>query len=536
LAEEGELGDAEQDYKKLTTFDDRAVTAYVLLGDFYMRHGRPDDAVAALEEGLSAHPDDLVLTRSLMKALFGRSGAQDRQRALDLLASLEQRLPLDSELMTIRAVQMAADGTPESLKVAREKLERAIELEPTAYQAHLALISVAMQQGDYANARSYAVRALSSNPGNAALQAARARAELAMGNGPVAVELAHTVLEKDPNHVDALSVLAEAAMAGNDPALLEESRLRIEPLIQRDPENEGLLILRARLLNSLGQPQKAIPELESYVQTAKGKNSVAAAVTLADLYRLSGEMDKSLRQIERVEQMDPDGLTGVHARLLWLIAQNRHDELQHISSAYLSAKKQDLAILLDAGSRLAALEPVELKREGLKLFERAAALDPTSESIRMGLASMLYQTGDAERAKEIYRELLKQRPDNARALNDLAWVLQEHDRDFDTALEMANKGLRLAPDDLYLLDTRGTILANMPDRLVAARSDFQRLVELSPPDSDRKAKSLLRLARVCVKLNDLAAAKQHLQEALRIDQKIHVFTSQEREEIAQIVQ
>jgi tetratricopeptide (TPR) repeat protein len=155
---------------------------------------------------------------------------------------------------------------------------------------------------------------------------------------------------------------------------------------------------------------------------------------------------------------------------------------------------------------------------------------------RVGLASTLYQTGDAERAKEIYRELLKQNPNDVRVLNDLAWVLQEHDRSYDAALEMANKGLSLAPNDLHLLDTRGTILTNMADRLADARSDFRRLVELSPPDSDRKAKALLQLGRVCAKLNDAAEARQRLQEALRLDEKLNVFTPDERSEITQIVQ
>jgi tetratricopeptide (TPR) repeat protein len=154
----------------------------------------------------------------------------------------------------------------------------------------------------------------------------------------------------------------------------------------------------------------------------------------------------------------------------------------------------------------------------------------------VGLASTLYQTGDAERAKEIYQELLKQHPNDIRVLNDMAWVLQEHDRSYDAALEMANKGLSLAPDDLHLLDTRGTILASMADRLADARSDFRKLVELSPPDSDRKAKALLQLGRVCAKLNDATEAGQRLQEAMTIDRKINVFTPDERSEITRIVQ
>lgn len=92
------------------------------------------------------------------------------------------------------------------------------------------------------------------------------------------------------------------------------------------------------------------------------------------------------------------------------------------------------------------------------------------------------------------------------------------------------------PDELHLLDTRGVILSNMPNRLADAKRDFQRLVNLTLTDEIQQAKALLQLGRVCAKLNELAVAKQHLQKALEIDQKINVFTPEERLEIEGIIQ
>lgn len=149
-------------------------------------------------------------------------------------------------------------------------------------------------------------------------------------------------------------------------------------------------------------------------------------------------------------------------------------------------------------------------------------------------SSTLYQTGDVEGAKKVYQELLKQNPNDIRVLNDLAWILQEKDRQYDAALELANRGLSLAPKDQHLLDTRGTILANMPNRLADARTEFERLLELAPSDSQRQAKTLLQLGQVCARLNDVAGAKQYVTRALEIDRKINVFTEAQRSEIARI--
>jgi tetratricopeptide (TPR) repeat protein len=431
---------------------------------------------------------------------------------------------------------MLEESTPRSLKTAREKLENVIKLEPTAVDAHLVLIGIAMQEGEYETARDCAIRAVGSNPDNLALLSARGRAELALENTQMAGQLAHLVLQKDPNNTEARDVLVAAALSSKNSSLLEEARTLVESATGSDPTDEKLLLSRARILVSMELPQIAIPELEAYCQTKKGSSSVDAIVTLADLYRIGGDMDQAKQRIEQAERLEPKNQTVIHARFLLLVAQKRFEELAGISSAYLSAKEQDPTTLVRAALVLAALDSMTLKREGLKLFEHAVALSPTSKDARLGLAFTLYQTGNAERAERIYQELLEQYPNDIQILNDLAWILQEHYHRYEAALELANRALSLAPSDLYILDTRGTILSNLADRLADARNDFERLVELSLPDSRQRAKALLQLGRICAKLNDLVQAKQHLQNALEIDRKIDVFTPDERSEIARIVQ
>jgi tetratricopeptide (TPR) repeat protein len=251
-------------------------------------------------------------------------------------------------------------------------------------------------------------------------------------------------------------------------------------------------------------------------------------------------MEKSKQKIEQTQRVDPNNQTVTHARVLWLVSQNRFEELKGISSAYISAKEQDPAMLLRAALIFANSGSSELRKEGLKLFEHAATLSPISAEARLVWASALYQSGDADRAEKIYREWLSQHPDDVRALNNLAWILQEHYQRYDAALELANKGVRLAPDDpnllRNLLDTRGTILTNLPDRLADAKNDFARLTELLPADTPDKVKTLLRLGRICAQLDDLPQAKQHLQRALEIDRKINCFTETERSEITRILQ
>ncbi|MBM4027708.1 MAG: tetratricopeptide repeat protein, partial [Planctomycetes bacterium] len=545
LAREGESEKAERDYKKLTTVGDarNRVLGYLLLSNFYAERNDPNQAVATLKESLDAYPEDLNLKRGLMRLLFRRARGEDRNKAVEILTALETRLPQDPELMRLRAVLLLEEPTIESVGKARAILETVVKLEPTAVDAHLLLIGLAMQASEHQAARDYAIRALGSNLNNRDLLAARARAELALENAPLAGQLARLILQEDPNHTEAISMLLDAGQRSSNSSLLEEARTRIEAAVRRAPTNEKLLLSRARILTALNQPKAAIPELETYSQTAQGNGNIAVLVTLADLHRLTGDVDRSKQWIEQAQRLDPSNQTVTHARLLWLVSQNRWAELKGIGSAYLSAPAQDPALLVRAGSILAVASEMELKKEGLQLFERAAVLSPTSVDARLGLASTLYQTGDAERAEKIYKDVLGQHPTNVRALNDLAWILQEHYKRYEDALKLADKGLKLAPKDRNLLDTRGTILMNLPDRLADAKNDFQELAGLWPDDTRGKGRALFQLGCVCAKMNDLAQAKEHLQKALEIarkimetDPKADIFTADERAEIAKIIQ
>ena len=536
LADEGEFERAEQDYRKLTTFTDKAATGFELLSSFYARSQKLDQAVAAVQEGLNAYPTDLGLKRRLMKLLLQRAQGQDREKGVQILAELEEQLPQDPEIMKIRVLQMMEKPTPESLKTVIEKLETVVRLEPAGVDTHLVLIDIAMQQGRYEAARDYAVRASGPNPNNLALLLARGKAELALANSSMAFQLTRLALQQAPDNWDALDLLVEAAFRGGDRNLQEEARTLTESALGRDPKNERLLLSRSRVLVFLGRPQMAIPEMEVYCRTEKGAGSIPALLMLAEAYRLAGDAGHSKQRIDQAQQLAPDSQAVIHARFLWLVSQKRFEELPQIVSAYLSAKDQNPQTVIAAASILVAQDSTSLKKEGVRLFEHAVALSPTLTNARLGLASSLYQSGDAEGAEKSYRAFLAQYPDDTRALNDLAWILQEHYRRYADALELANRGLKLAPGDAHLLDTRGTILSNLPDRLADAKTDFETLLRSIPSsDARQQARTLAQLGRICTKLNDTAQAKKYLENALEIDKKANVLTPAERSEIAEIL-
>ena len=192
-------------------------------------------------------------------------------------------------------------------------------------------------------------------------------------------------------------------------------------------------------------------------------------------------------------------------------------------------------LLLAAASVLSASAESSDRDQARILVEKVAAAAPRRLGLQLELAALRYRLGQVDLAQEAYRRILRDAPATPRALNDLAWILAEHDRNYDEALDLANTGLRLLPSDANLLDTRGTILLRQ-DRPSEAKADFLRLLDTTAPGSPARARTLVQLARACSDLNEPAAVRTYLDEALRIDEAKGVFDAAVRTEIQQMLQ
>ena len=537
LGREGDLQGAEAEYVKLTADPNRGNEGYMLLGNFYAENGRLDDAIGALKNGSARDPNSLVMKRSLMRALFFRGGPEDVNEAGELLDHLTKEMPNDPQLIKVRAMQRLAEYRQDPNNVAyldeaRDMLETVVRDEPTAVDAHQALIGIAMQEGKHDAARDYAMRAIGTNPNNPDLLFTQAQVELALDNPRMALEAAQMALAEDPNHAGARSVILTVAASTREGGALEAAVDMLDRKLATDPDNEGALLSRAQMLVFSGEPARAIPELLAYCESEEGETAIDAIVTLADLYRLTSDMEKADGWLKRAEAVDANSSNVVYSRLLWLVAQGRNEEVRTLIEERFSAVEREPAMVVKTAMVLAATNAPALKEKAVELFEQALELLPGLASARLGLASTLYQNGDAAGAKQQYEKLLEEYPENVQVLNDLAWIYQESDHNYAKAVELADKGLSLEPDNANLLDTRGTILMNMPGRLEDARRDFQALVTKQPEGSQGRAKALLQLGRVCVKLGNTDEAKRHFNAALEIDQTIGVLTEEERAEMA----
>jgi tetratricopeptide (TPR) repeat protein len=164
-----------------------------------------------------------------------------------------------------------------------------------------------------------------------------------------------------------------------------------------------------------------------------------------------------------------------------------------IGNVALAAGKYDLAIaefqrLLDgtdrnsrnaAGLYLRLGEAYRHKGDldfSATMFEQAQRLDPGNPTAGSGLALVMEARGQKEAAEAQYRKIVEANPDNALAINNLAFVLADQSKDLDMALAYAHRARQLAPNDPSVADTLGWVYVKMnnPDEALTILREVVR--------------------------------------------------------------
>ena len=149
-------------------------------------------------------------------------------------------------------------------------------------------------------------------------------------------------------------------------------------------------------------------------------------------------------------------------------------------------------------------------------LSRAKALEPTLSggdtverlALDQVMASALHQTGQGEQARVYYERLVELMPDNASALNNLAYLLAEDLDNPGEALPLAERAVELNPKNAQVLDTLGWIQFKL-GRTDAARRTLESSIEVEALTANH-----LHLAELLIEQGYRAEAERHLQTVI----------------------
>jgi tetratricopeptide (TPR) repeat protein len=459
------------------------------------RLGRPRDALATLNAGLTSMPDATELLSEKI-SLLRRTGQLDAASAE--IEALAQKQPDSPKLAWLRAELASARGDHVT---AAAIYAGSLAGRPLDIHCRMRLANTLNQLGQREEALATVTEGLALMPGAAELLAAQIAALLRLARLEEAAATIASFEQRHADHPKLAWLKAELASARGDhgaAAAIYAGSLRAQP---RDVR------CRLRLVSSLKQADRLREALAALAEGLELTPGDADMLTeQISVLQRSGQLDASAAAAAAFAQQHPN-----HPKLAWLkaelaAARGDHAAAAAIYAGMLRAHPQDtrcrvrligclkqldrhgeaLALLADglaltpAASDLRVEEIMVLQHSGqsdrasaaLAAFAQQHPEHPTLDWIRAELAS---GRGDHAAAAEIHAGLLQSRPFDSRCRLRLASSLRQLDR-HDEALEILDKGLALMPGAVDLLVERVTLLerAGQLEAAAAATDDLER--------------------------------------------------------------
>lgn len=155
-------------------------------------------------------------------------------------------------------------------------------------------------------------------------------------------------------------------------------------------------------------------------------------------------------------------------------------------------------------------------------FGVALTLEPNQPLHYIELADSHLRRQQFAAAEPLYRAALTLAADNARALNNLAYLLVHAEGDLEEAVRLARRAVSLAPDNPRLLDTLGVALHRRGDDREAARMLQRARTRALDADVDTQTTIALHLVAVYHDTGEEHLARQTLADALALNPRLSV--------------
>ena len=538
LAASKRIPEAETVIRKVLADKKTFPLGHQIVGDFYVRTQQFDKAIAEYQAGASEDPNGAVKYKERLVALEAyRNRPADAAKMAKDLASAN---PKDLSVNEMYASILLQTGQRSDAAKSLEELKSLVTKNPSDPILHLDL------------ARAY----FSLNEKDKAL--------------PEALEALHSEQKSSTPRVGVI-IPAQTVVAriyedrGQHAKAMESADL----VLSSQPGNPDAMLIRDRALVGTNQAEKALPELENLVKQFPKIND--AHLQLASVYLSKNQFDKAREQFEIVNNATPPDIRGFIGLQTVKLATGKGDEAIQVMQDLVNknptllpyryelanfqasvaghewatnqAKGRELLqsaadnykeiLKTTANSAEVWLHLGIMQRQlgqfdsALASFEQAGNADPKNIAAFLNQALICDFLGKKKEAADSYNKVLALDPDNALALNNLAFMTADAGTDLDQAMTWAERAKKGAPDNPDVSDTLGFVYYRKNLNGEALRI-FRQLSQEHP----QNALFRFHLAMALLKQGDKQGARDEAAKALQSaptpdeKNKINAFVNQ----------
>lgn len=452
-----------------------------LIGIAALSSGEPQLGRGLIEQSLAMAPDnsDLRVRFARYLAAQGEDGAAREQ-----LETAIERTPEAQQPRAFLARLLAENANHEA---ASDTVNQWLEDQPDSVSARNLAGDVAQLRGEPAAAREryrqainmdespashHALGALEARAGNAdpALEHLRRAVELAPDNSGYVQDL--VAVAANHNAQDAARAFL-ARVADDSESATAPHRYLLEAALNRGDDERAAELVTAleNRLNDSGQSASMVAgaylaaarnaerqgnddRTRALVRQGRQRYSEHESLALFEA-RLQFEADRAsdARDILRsIKTQHPDSPRPFLLEAEYIADQGRYD--QAVDLYQLARDKSDSPQIVLRQVR--ALREGERERRAIEVLEEATERFPKTSRLHLDLAMLQQDEDNQKAARKAYERTLELAPENAVALNNLAWLI--HEDDPERALELAAKAYNNNPDAASIVDTYGWIL------------------------------------------------------------------------------
>nr|WP_281357728.1 XrtA/PEP-CTERM system TPR-repeat protein PrsT [Aromatoleum diolicum] len=477
----GDSVDAMSDLEAASQFSTSVGEADVALILVHLRRGELDKALAAQRRLESKQPDSpqtYTLKGGILAAKKDLTGAR---------AALEKALALKADHLPAALSLSRMDLMEKRPQDAVKRFEAIIAANPKRIQAYLLLADLLVSTGAKPEAvREVLERATRSDPAAVAPKLALVHHDLEQRDTKKALAMVQEVAAAHPNDPRVLRMLGRSQFAAGDQ----------QQAIAAFSKQVGLLPQAVSPLIELADAQRLTKDRVGAEQSLKRALSlkpdfVDAQRRLVLLYLEDKRTNDALEIARTVQKQRPKMSTG------WALEGDIHILTKNWALALPAFRKAlDLEKTSEVAIKLYATQMHSGKSaDAVKTVSDWLRANPNDIKMRAFLADRALTERRLDDAEKLYRKMNEIKPDAPLVINNLAWIAGQ--RKDPQALALAERALRLSPDNPAVLDTLGMLQVEF-GQAEKGVENLRRAVSLAPTGWAMRvnlAKTYVRLGR-----------------------------------------
>jgi tetratricopeptide (TPR) repeat protein len=473
--------------------------ASLWVGDFYMGLRDYAAAIGSYQQGADANPEPKVKVVYQMRNVLALLRQGKRDEAARFAEQVQKEHPKDNAALRLHADILLDSGKPENVATAVREFQALSSQNPSDASLRLQLGRAYRLKGDLEGARTQFLEVTRQRS-----DLLRARYELAdialiQHRPQEAVQQASEILKTQPNDRRARLLYASGLIGTGDG---EAARAVLTRLIKDFPKDSEPQVQ----MGLLALAERDFPRAIDILGKHRANGNARTWAALANAYMNEKQFEQAGAILNEGLGKWP-GSSDLLEQLARTEALGGHYDLARAQFEKLLASDPKSIVVRRQLAEVSDLQGDHLR--AIAYYRQAHELAADDVAVAVSLADALARAGRTDEARTIYQGVVKAHPENAPALNNVAFFLADTDGDLDEALRLARNALAKTPGQPSFSDTIGYIYLKK-GMLDSAIQSFSILAHRYP----NSASFRYHLGLALLQKGEKAVARKELEAAL----------------------